>query len=92
MANLQWRELECKDIKLRRYKFHYFVPASYGPSIFQQLEIKTRDIAVDRQARLTVYTGSYGVTTLDDVNGNPVELWLGKDSEGNLLKRLPVPK
>jgi len=58
---------------------------------WNQLEIKARAIADERQALLTVYTGGYGVTTLDDVNNNPVELWLGKDSSGKLLKRLPVP-
>jgi len=55
-----------------------------------ELEVKLREIALGAGATLTVWTGSYGLMKLDDVNGNPVEIWLGRDSEGKLVKKLPV--
>jgi len=52
----------------------------------------TRWVAGQRQGNLTIYTGAFGVTTLPDVNQNDVEIWLGRDSAGNLLRKLPVPQ
>jgi hypothetical protein len=37
-----------------------------------------------------VYTGTYGVATLPDINGNETELYLYVDSNNN--KAIPVPK
>jgi len=54
------------------------------------LEMAVRDLAANSLSTFTVWTGSYGVTTLDDVDGNPVEIWLGRSSSGALVKKLPV--
>jgi len=58
---------------------------------WNQLEDKVRAYAGNRKTTLTVYTGTFGVTTLDDVNGNPVEIWLGRNMQGKLVKKLPCP-
>ncbi|CAL8092467.1 unnamed protein product [Orchesella dallaii] len=54
------------------------------------LEMAARELAGNALSTFTVWTGSYGVTTLDDVNGNPVEIWLGRSSSGALVKKLPI--
>lgn len=61
--------------------------------MLKQLEIRARNIADQRQTNLSIYTGGFGVMTLDDVNGNPVEIWLGRDTyTDELVKKLPVPR
>lgn len=54
------------------------------------LENNLRTIARNAQATLTVWTGSYGVTTLPNSAGQPTEIWLGRDSRNNLIRKLPV--
>lgn len=55
------------------------------------LEQKLRNMANSSRSTLTIWTGSYGIMTLDDVNGNPVEIWLGRSiSDGKPVKKLPA--
>ncbi|KAK7023467.1 hypothetical protein SK128_010672 [Halocaridina rubra] len=44
---------------------------------FQDLEYDTRDLAEAHGTDITVYSGGSDVLELDDINGNPVEIYLG---------------
>ncbi|XP_069997205.1 uncharacterized protein [Penaeus vannamei] len=44
---------------------------------WKYLEFATRDLAEAHGTDLTIYTGGWGVLTLDDINANPVEIYLG---------------
>ena len=54
------------------------------------LEIGVRDTALARQVDLTIYTGTFGVMTLADINGIQQEIYLAFDENNNGL--LPAPK
>ena len=49
-----------------------------------------RTLAISRDAELTIYTGTFGVTTLADVNGVQQPIYLAFDENNNGL--IPVPK
>lgn len=57
---------------------------------WEQAEFDVRTYADFRGVDLMVYTGTYGVATLPNVNGIETELYLAVDSNNN--KVLPVPK
>lgn len=53
------------------------------------LEQNVREYAIKRDAHLDVYTGTFGVATLDDVRGREQQLYL-YNQDGR--KALPVPR
>jgi hypothetical protein len=57
---------------------------------WEELESSVRAYADMRKLDLIVYTGTYGVATLPNVNGTETELYLDVDS--NNTRRIPVPK
>ena len=57
---------------------------------WEALESSVRAYADKKKLDLVVYTGTYGVATLPNVNGNETELYLYVDSNNN--KAIPVPK
>jgi hypothetical protein len=57
---------------------------------WERLESSVRAYAIKTKLDLIVYTGTYGVATLPNVNGTETELYLYVDSNNN--KRIPVPK
>lgn len=54
------------------------------------LEIGVRNVAIDRDVQLTIYTGTFSVLHLADVNGVQQPIYLARDANGNGL--IPVPK
>ena len=54
------------------------------------LESGVRSTALARQVDLTIYTGTFGVMTLADINGVQQEIYLAFDANNNGL--LPAPK
>lgn len=60
-----------------------------GYIFVQYLEYAARDLAVAHVSNLTVYTGGWGVLQLDDINNNPVAIYLGL-TEGKAV--VPVPE
>jgi len=57
---------------------------------WEALESSVRAFADKKKLDLVVYTGTYGVATLPNVNGTETELYLYVDSNNN--KAIPVPK
>jgi len=57
---------------------------------WEALESSVRAYADKKKLDLVVYTGTYGVATLPNVNGVETELYLYVDSNNN--KAIPVPK
>jgi hypothetical protein len=57
---------------------------------WEKLERSVREYAGKNKLDLVVYTGTYGVATLPNVNGIETELYLYVDSNSN--KSIPVPK
>ena len=57
---------------------------------FRWLEIGFRKVATERNIDFTVYTGTYGVLTLADINGVQQEIFLAFDENNNGL--IPAPK
>ena len=57
---------------------------------WEKLEFSVRAYADSRKLDLVVYTGTYGILTLPNVNGTETELYLYVDSNNN--KAIPVPK
>jgi hypothetical protein len=77
-----------------RATFH-FVNVSPQWQVFnggnwKALESSVRAYADKKKLDLVVYTGTYDVATLPNVNGNETELYLYVDSNNN--KAIPVPK
>lgn len=56
---------------------------------WKALEVAARKLASSHGTNLDIYTGGYGVLTLKDVNDNPVEIFLTKDSTNKLA--IPAP-
>lgn len=54
------------------------------------LENTVRNLAITRDADLTIYTGTFGVMTLADINGVQQPIYLAFDENNNGL--IPVPK
>lgn len=54
------------------------------------LETSLRNYAKEGNVDLEIWTGGKDVLKLSDVNNNPVEIYLSRDSSGKL--RLPVPE
>ena len=54
------------------------------------MESATRGVAVSRRIDLKITTGTFGVTTLADINGVQQPIYLGFDANNNGL--IPVPK
>ncbi|XP_046384839.1 uncharacterized protein LOC124155167 [Ischnura elegans] len=66
----------------------YFVNAapqwqSFNGANWANLEIHLRDFAANSKLNLSVWTGSYGVTTLPDVNGVEQKISIYLDENGN---------
>jgi len=57
---------------------------------WEALESSVRAYANKKKLDLVVYTGTYGVATLPNINGNETELYLYVDINNN--KAIPVPK
>ena len=57
---------------------------------WEALESSVRGYADKKKLDLVVFTGTYGVATLPNVNGTETELYLYVDSNNN--KAIPVPK
>jgi hypothetical protein len=57
---------------------------------WEALESSVRAYADKNKLDLVVYTGTYGVATLPNINGNETELFLYVDDNNN--KAIPVPK
>jgi hypothetical protein len=57
---------------------------------WEALESSVRAYAAKKKLDLVVYTGTYGVATLPNVNGTETELYLYADVNNN--KAIPVPK
>jgi len=62
---------------------------TFNGANWAQIEDSARDFAATNGNDLVVYTGTHGVTTLDDVNGNPAEIYIAYDSNGNGVLRVP---
>lgn len=54
---------------------------------WQQVEDGVRSMVTARQISIECFTGTYGVTTLPNKDGNPTELYLSDST-----KQIPVPK
>ncbi|XP_068226188.1 uncharacterized protein [Palaemon carinicauda] len=72
---------------------YYYINAlpqwqAFNNGNWKRLEYGVRDLAEKLGTVLTIYSGGWGILELDDVNGNPVEIYLGL-SEGK--KVVPAP-
>jgi len=78
----------------QRATFHFVNVApqwqTFNGGNWERLESSVRAYADKRKLDLIVYTGTYGVATLPNVNGNETELYLYVDNNNN--KAIPVPK
>lgn len=54
------------------------------------METAIRRLAVDRKSNLTIYTGTFGITTLADIHGVHQPIYLAYDENKNGL--IPAPK
>jgi DNA/RNA endonuclease G (NUC1) len=63
---------------------------TFNGANWAQLEASARDYASSQGNDLIVYTGTHGTTTLDDVNGNPADIHIAYDSNGNGVLRVPA--
>jgi len=74
--------------------FHYVNVSpqwqTFNAGNWKKLEYSVRDYADKKKLDLVVYTGTYGVATLPNVNGIETELYLYVESNNN--KAIPVPK
>jgi len=57
---------------------------------FRALETAIRNLAINRRIDFTIYTGTYGVVTLADINGVQQPIYLTFDENNNGL--IPAPK
>jgi hypothetical protein len=77
-----------------RATFHFVNVApqwqTFNGGNWEALESSVRAYADKKKLDLVVYTGTYGVATLPNVNGIETELYLYVDSNNN--KAIPVPK
>ncbi|KAF5276038.1 hypothetical protein FQA39_LY00834 [Lamprigera yunnana] len=77
----------------QRLTFYYVNAApqwqSFNGGNWNTMEANYRKLAIDRELDFTIYSGSYGIATLPDVNGDEQELylWIGADGQ----KGIPVP-
>ncbi|XP_045101820.1 uncharacterized protein LOC123498614 isoform X1 [Portunus trituberculatus] len=72
---------------------YYYINAvpqwqAFNNGNWKYLEFATRDLAEKKRRDLRVYSGGWGVLELDDINGNPVEVFLGLAQE---KKVVPAP-
>jgi len=78
----------------QRATFHFVNVApqwqTFNAGNWEALESSVREYADNNTLDLVVYTGTYGVATLPNVNGIETELYLHVDSNNN--KAIPVPK
>ncbi|XP_066941245.1 uncharacterized protein [Macrobrachium rosenbergii] len=61
---------------------YYYINAlpqwqAFNNGNWKRLEYAVRDLAEMHGTDLTIYSGGWGVLQLDDINGNPVEIYLG---------------
>lgn len=54
------------------------------------LEAQVRSVAISRDVKLTIYTGTFDILTLADINGVQQPIYLAFDANNNGL--IPVPK
>jgi DNA/RNA endonuclease G (NUC1) len=57
---------------------------------WNNMEMSTRSFAGGYDNNLDVYTGTHGVTTLADVNGNEVPIYIAYDANNNGILRVPA--
>jgi hypothetical protein len=78
----------------QRATFHYVNVSpqwqTFNEGNWLALESSVRAYADKRKLDFLVYTGTYGVATLPNINGNETELYLYAD--GNNNRSIPVPK
>nr|XP_045618896.1 uncharacterized protein LOC123770784 [Procambarus clarkii] len=72
---------------------YYFINAlpqwqAFNNGNWKYLEYATRDLATKHNSDLTIYSGGWGVLELDDINNNPVEIYLGLSED---KKVVPAP-
>nr|CBG22733.1 northern shrimp nuclease [Pandalus borealis] len=72
---------------------YYYINAlpqwqAFNNGNWKYLEYDTRDLAEKHGTDLTVYSGGWGVLELEDINGNPVEIYLGLAQD---KKVVPAP-
>ncbi|XP_066942147.1 uncharacterized protein [Macrobrachium rosenbergii] len=72
---------------------YYYINAvpqwqAFNNGNWKYLEFATRDLASQLGTDLTIYSGSWGTLEMDDVNGNPVEVYLGLSSKEKVV---PAP-
>ncbi|KAK8377742.1 hypothetical protein O3P69_014003 [Scylla paramamosain] len=72
---------------------YYYINAlpqwqAFNNGNWKYLEFATRDLAEKKRRDLRVYSGGWGVLELIDINGNPVEVFLGLAQE---KKVVPAP-
>lgn len=63
---------------------------SFNAGNWERVESSTRKMASQRNTHFDVYTGTYGVMTLPDINGQHQEIYLYFDENNN--GQIPVPK
>ncbi|XP_059479958.1 uncharacterized protein LOC132199337 [Neocloeon triangulifer] len=56
---------------------------------WNNLEMSSRTFAASYPNDLLVYTGTNGITQLPDVNGNPVDIYIAYDANGNGILKVP---
>lgn len=92
-----WNMLEYADVAIfyiLRTSYYYINAApqwqSFNNGNWKELELDTRNTAAARNADWDVYTGTYDILTLADVNGKQQPIYLAKDANNNNV--IPAPK
>ncbi|KAK7023465.1 hypothetical protein SK128_010669 [Halocaridina rubra] len=72
---------------------YYYINAvpqwqAFNNGNWKYLEFATRDLAEKRSTDMTIYSGSWGVLELDDINENPVDIYLGLSAKERVV---PAP-
>lgn len=74
---------------------YYYINAapqwqSFNNGNWKALEAGARDLAINRNIDLVIYTGTYGTLTLADVNSAQKPIYLARDANNNNV--IPAPK
>ncbi|XP_071551559.1 salivary protein Tsal1-like [Panulirus ornatus] len=72
---------------------YYFINAvpqwqAFNNGNWKYLEFATRDLAKKHGTDLTIYSGGWGILELEDINNNPVQIYLGLSQEKTVV---PAP-
>ena len=74
---------------------YYYINAapqwqSFNNGNWKSLEFGVRDLAISRARDMVIYTGTYDILTLADVNGVQKPIYVAKDTNNNYV--IPAPK